>query len=191
MKEKIKKKFPVGLLIGIILSILLLAVIVYAAKVPKFSTSGIPLIVDILGLEGSGREDTILVEAFSHEISVPFDPGSGLPTGSRVHNALVVTKSFDKATPGFHKALTSGKSLDEVTIKFFRTEDKDEDKEHYFTIKLEDAIVVGIKSYMPNILDSNNENFGHMEDVTFTYRKIKWTWEPDGIEAEDEWVPPR
>jgi len=27
--------------------------------------------------------------------------------------------------------------------------------------------------------------------VSFTYKKIKWTWEPDGIEAEDSWAVPR
>jgi type VI secretion system secreted protein Hcp len=30
-----------------------------------------------------------------------------------------------------------------------------------------------------------------MESISFTYKKIKWTWEPDGIEAEDFWNVPR
>jgi type VI secretion system secreted protein Hcp len=30
-----------------------------------------------------------------------------------------------------------------------------------------------------------------MEEVAFTYKKIKWTWEPTGIEAEDSWAVPR
>ena len=60
-------------------------------------------------------------------------------------------------------------------------------EEHYFTIKLEDAIVVSIKPYVPNCLDPKFESYGHMEDVAYTYRKIIWTWEPDGIESEDDW----
>jgi len=30
-----------------------------------------------------------------------------------------------------------------------------------------------------------------MEEVSFTYSKIIWTWEPDGIEAEDSWTAPK
>lgn len=30
-----------------------------------------------------------------------------------------------------------------------------------------------------------------MEDIALTYEKIVWTWEPDGIEAEDSWLTPK
>jgi type VI secretion system secreted protein Hcp len=30
-----------------------------------------------------------------------------------------------------------------------------------------------------------------MEDVSFTYSKIIWTWEVDGVEAQDEWKVPK
>jgi len=191
MIEKKAKKMPVGFLIGVILSVLLLAVIVYAAQAPKLDASGIPLRLEISGIEGSGREGTILVEAFSHEIRVPFDPASGLPTDTRVHNALVVTKTFDKSSPKLYQALTSGEHFDDVTLKFYRGAEKDKKQEHYFTIKLEDAIIVSMRPFMPNILDPNNENFRPMEEVAFTYGKITWTWEIDGIEATDEWSIPR
>jgi type VI secretion system secreted protein Hcp len=29
-----------------------------------------------------------------------------------------------------------------------------------------------------------------VEEVAFTYKKIKWTWEPTGIESEDSWAAP-
>jgi type VI secretion system secreted protein Hcp len=35
-----------------------------------------------------------------------------------------------------------------------------------------------------------NEPYRHMEEVCFTYEKIKWTWEADGIESEDSWKAP-
>ena len=31
----------------------------------------------------------------------------------------------------------------------------------------------------------------HMEEVMFTYKKIRWTWEIDGIESEDSWIVPK
>ena len=30
-----------------------------------------------------------------------------------------------------------------------------------------------------------------MEEVSFTYKRITWTWEIDGIEAVDEWTSPK
>ena len=27
--------------------------------------------------------------------------------------------------------------------------------------------------------------------ISFTYKKIKWTWEPNGIESEDSWEVPK
>jgi type VI secretion system secreted protein Hcp len=29
---------------------------------------------------------------------------------------------------------------------------------------------------------------GHMEEVSFTYEKITWTFDPDGIEAKGSWL---
>ena len=56
---------------------------------------------------------------------------------------------------------------------------------------LEDAIIVSVRPWMPNCLDPHTESYTHMEEVMFTYKKIRWTWEIDGIEAEDSWVVPK
>ncbi len=144
-------------------------------------------------IEGScdqeGREGTILCQAYDHQIDIPRDTQSGLPVGKRVHGPLTITKVFDKASPKLAQALTSGEQL-EVELKWYRI-DATGIEEHYFTIKLEDAIVVGMKAWTPNCLDATKEGFSHMEDVSYTYTKIIWTWEPDGIETEDSWKIPR
>lgn len=145
-------------------------------------------------IEGSvamqGRENTILVEAMQHEIYIPRDPQSGLATGKRVHNPLIITKVFDKSSPKLYQALCTGEHMKEVVIKWYRI-DPSGMEEHYFTTTLEDAIVVSMRPNMPNCLDPATESFSHMEDVAFTYKKVKWTWEADGIEAEDSWAVPK
>jgi type VI secretion system secreted protein Hcp len=89
-----------------------------------------------------------------------------------------------------YQALCTGEHLKDVTLKFYRIT-KQGTEEHYYTIMLEDAIVVSIKPYMPVTLLAENEPYRHMEEVAYTYRKIKWTWEPNGIEAEDSWSVPK
>lgn len=137
-----------------------------------------------------GRENTILCQALNHEVYMPRDPQTGLPTGKRVHNPLTVTKVFDKSTPKLFEALATGERMKDVTLKYYRI-DPSGQEQHYFTIKLEDAIVVSVKPWVPNALDQSRERFTHMEDVSFTYSKIIWTWEIDGVEAQDEWKTPK
>lgn len=144
-------------------------------------------------IEGScqmtGREKTILVYAMNHDVHIPRDPQSGLPSGKRIHGPLTIVKEYDKASPKLYQALCTGEHMKTVTIKWYRI-DPTGTEEHYFTHILEDAIVVGIKPYMPMAFIQDNEPYRHMEEVSFTYKKIKWTWEVDGIESEDSWAVP-
>jgi len=136
-----------------------------------------------------GREDSIMVWGFEHNVNIPRHPQTGLPTGKRIHESLTITKEFDKSSPKLYQALCTGEQLSSVVIKWYRISEQGQE-EHYFTTKLEDAIIVSIKGWMPSALDKANEPYKHMEDVSFSYKKIIWTWEPDGIEAEDDWSAP-
>lgn len=137
-----------------------------------------------------GHEDEILVQAFMHEVIIPRDPQSGQPTGQRVHKPMTITKVFDKSSPLLFTALTSGERLTKCLLKFYRTS-ADGQQEHYFSIELEDAIIVDIKSYMPNCQDPGQAHFTHLEDVSFTYRKITWSHVVAGTEGADDWRAPR
>ena len=79
------------------------------------------------------------------------------------------------------------KKYPDVIFKFYRISDAGV-MEHYFSTKLETAIIVSIRSWIPNCLDPAKESFTHMEDISFTYTKITWTWEPDGIASYDSWL---
>jgi type VI secretion system secreted protein Hcp len=133
-----------------------------------------------------GHENEILVEAFNHTVSIPRDSQSGQPTGQRVHKPLVITKVFDKCSPLLYTALTTGEQMRKCVLKFYRTS-ADGKQEHYFTIALEDAIIVDINAYMPNCQDPAKAHFTHLEDVAFSYRKITWTHEVGGTEGSDDW----
>lgn len=137
-----------------------------------------------------GHEDEILVQAFEHDVTIPRDPQSGQPTGQRVHKPLKITKVFDKSSPLLYTALSSGEKLTKCVIKWYRTS-ADGQQEHYFTTELEDAIIVDIKSYMHNCQDPSKAHFTHLEDVSFSYRKITWSHEVAGTSGSDDWRAPR
>jgi len=136
-----------------------------------------------------GHEDQILVQGFAHDVTIPRDPQSGQPTGQRIHKPLMISKVFDKSSPLIFSALTSGETLTKCRLEWYRTSSSGT-QEHYFTIELEDAIVVDVQSRMPNCQDPEHAHFTHLEDVFFSYRKITWTHEVAGTSASDDWRAP-
>ena len=107
-----------------------------------------------------------------------------------MHGPTTLTKEIDKSSPKLFQALTSGEQMKTVVLEFYRISPKGTE-EKYYTVKLENAILTSIRSWTPNCLDPDNKQMGHMEDVAFTYEKITWTFDPDGIEAEDSWLAPK
>ena len=136
-----------------------------------------------------GHENTIVIYSFGHNIRVPTDPQSGQRTGSRVHGPLKILKEFDKSSPKLYRALVTGESLTRVEIKFYRISPEGQE-ENYYTIRLDDALIVSITPSFPTSFIGEYEAYGHMETVAFTYRRIQWEYLPDGIVFEDDWRVP-
>ena len=114
----------------------------------------------------------------------------GQPTGPRVHQPVTVTKVFDKSSPLFYNALTSGEVLTKVVIKWYRTSMQGT-QENYFTTTLTDAVAVAINAYMPNCQDPGQAHFTHLEDVSFSYRAIDWEHMVGGTAGSDDWRAPK
>lgn len=152
-------------------------------------TAGASTSESIGNIYQEGHEDEVMVQAFSHQIIIPRDPQSGQVTGKRVHKPLMISKVFDKASPLILNALTSGEVLNICHIHWYRTPVTGE-QELYYSIKLEDAVIVDVQSRMPNCQDPNLAHFTHLEDVYFTYRKITWTHEVCGTSGSDDWRAP-
>ncbi|MGU3492576.1 Hcp family type VI secretion system effector [Xanthobacteraceae bacterium A53D] len=136
-----------------------------------------------------GHEDESIVQAFSGHAIIPRDPQSGQPTGARVHQPASITKYMDKASPLLWQALATGEVLSEVVLSLWRTSPNGT-QEKYFTVKYEDAVLVDGKSLIPNALLAENAQFGHMEEWSFTYRKVTWTHEKAGTSGSDDWRKP-
>jgi type VI secretion system secreted protein Hcp len=128
----------------------------------------------------------IQVQKLDSEIVLPRDPQTGQPTGRRQHKGITVHKIFDKASPDLYAILASGEELSTVSLEFWRTSPSGQE-EQYFEIKAERCSIVQIDTYVPNCLDPKEQHMGHMEAVTFTYRRIIWTHKIAGTAASDDW----
>jgi type VI secretion system secreted protein Hcp len=67
------------------------------------------------------HENQVMVQRFSHAVIIPRDPQSDQPTGQRVHQPVVITQVFDKASPRLLTALTCGERMIEIALHWGRT----------------------------------------------------------------------
>ena len=138
----------------------------------------------------AGREATILVYDVQHNIEIPRDTHTGLPTGQRIHHPLTITKHLDVASPKLMQACTSGEKFSDVELHFYRIDPAGKEQ-LYYIIRLETAIIVNIRNYKPMTFLPENKPYQDMEEVSFTYSKIIWTEVVAGVEAEDDWQTPK
>lgn len=137
-------------------------------------------------IAGDGPGETIVGRAYQHEIISPRDPATAQATGRRQHKPLTLVKAIDPATPRLYQCLADNRSGLTVTLKFFKKGTKG-DGEEYYTIVLQGASVSNLRSWKPNTLDLSADRAGDLEEISFTYASITWTYTKGNITATDTW----
>jgi type VI secretion system secreted protein Hcp len=137
----------------------------------------------------AGREDSIMVIAYNHEVVSPRDAASGLPTGKRQHKPLTISKEIDKSTPLLMNVLTNNEQISKWELRFWQPSSTGQEIQHY-TVELENASIASIRSEMLNNKYAENMQHKEREHVSFCYQKITWTWMDGGITATDDWEAP-
>jgi type VI secretion system secreted protein Hcp len=137
-----------------------------------------------------GHEKWILVYGVEHSLEIPRDTHTGLPTGQRIHHPITISKKLDPASPLIAQALCSGEQMKTWQLDFHQISDKGQE-ELYYTIQLENAIVVATRTYKPLTFLEENKPYHDMEEVSFTYEKITWSHKKANKESVDDWKAPK
>lgn len=127
-----------------------------------------------------------MAQEVAHIVTVPTDPQSGQPSGQRVYKPFSFTCSLNEAVPLLYNALTNGERLPIVEVHWFRTSTSG-GQEHYFTTRLEDAIITDINLVMPNAQDQDNNDKTELFKVSLNYRKVVWEHIAAGTSGSDDW----
>lgn len=135
----------------------------------------------------AGREDSIMVIGFNHEVVSPRDAASGLATGKRQHQPIVITKEIDKSSPLLMNALVNNENITEFTLRFWQPSRSGKEFQ-FFTIQLTNAKIIDIRQEMLNNKYPENMQHKEREHISFVYQKITWTYEDGGISASDDWL---
>ena len=129
--------------------------------------------------KAEGRPDgKVLASGFSYSVKSPRDPATGMATGKRMHQPIVITHEVGASSPQFFQALVTNEVLKVVNLEFY-TVGRDGKQTLSYTINLDDARVV----------DFNQKMDGDKvyEDISFTFQKIELNNKAGGTMAEDSW----
>jgi type VI secretion system secreted protein Hcp len=134
-----------------------------------------------------GKENSILIHAFSCEVISPRDPATGQATGKAQHEPVTILKDVDKTSPLLWTALVNNETLTTWILRFFST-DATGLATQVYTVTLTNASIGSITQSMLDNEDAANTTLPLQEELTFSYQKIQWTWTDGGVTAQDDWL---
>jgi type VI secretion system secreted protein Hcp len=150
-------------------------------------------IVDDQGNEIKGdcnvenREGSIEAFEFEYGVEMPVDKFNGSTNGTRQHDTAMLTKGFDPTSPVLFQAACDGRTLKQVTIKWFRINESGKEEE-YFTHLLDDVKVVSYRQRLAHTKDTENNNRVHEDITQFRFGKITIKHHDGNIEGTDTWL---
>jgi type VI secretion system secreted protein Hcp len=117
-------------------------------------------------------------------------------TGKRQHKPFTITKEVDKSSPILYSILVTNENLPTVTLQFMRANTAGavglagagDAEKPYYTVTLTNAHISQIRFVQPDTLKTETRSLPEIEEVSFTYQKIVWTFAEGGITAQDDWT---
>ena len=134
-----------------------------------------------------GREDSIECLYFEDSVRTAREKSTGLATGRRTFEPIVFRKRIDASSPLLARSLCNNEVI-EGSFKFFRPNPAGKgDTEHFFTVEFAEGRIASIKRVSPDTIDPASSVAPPMEEVSFVFHNITWTYEPTGAMHHDNW----
>jgi type VI secretion system secreted protein Hcp len=134
-----------------------------------------------------GREGSIECLYFEDSVRTAREKGTGMATGRRTYNPIIIRKRIDKSSALLAKALCNNEVI-EGTFKFFRPSPSgDGTTQQFFTVEIAEGRINSIKRVSPDTIDPASAAEPPTEEVGFVFHTITWTYEDGGITHTDNW----
>jgi type VI secretion system secreted protein Hcp len=134
-----------------------------------------------------GRENSIECISYDQNVNTAREAATGMATGRRVYEPVTILKRIDKATPLIAKALTKNEVIEGKFLFFRPHPNGDGTTQQYYTVEISKGRVAHQKQYVPNTPDPSQAGEHPLEEVSFTFHTIKWTFTDGGVSHEDTW----
>ncbi|MBL4687193.1 MAG: type VI secretion system tube protein Hcp, partial [Nannocystaceae bacterium] len=134
-----------------------------------------------------GREESIECIFFCDSVRTAREKGSGMATGRRTYEAIVIKKRIDKSSPLLARSLCNNEVV-EGSFKFFRPNPAgDGTTEHFFTVEFAEGRLASITRTSPDCIDPASATSPPVEEVGIVFHNITWTYESTGAMHHDNW----
>ena len=147
------------------------------------------LVIDGNDVEGEStiaslnRRGTIECSTFTSNLDTPREVSSGALTGRRQHSPVTITKRIDQTTPLLLKALCQNEPVTSAEFRFFRL-NRSRVEEHFYTVLLENGYISSVQQVSKDAI-TGGRNTPMMEEVSFVFQQITWTYEIGGATHMD------
>lgn len=136
-----------------------------------------------------GAEGKISGLVFDYAILSPRDPASGLATGRRQHKPIRITKPWGAASTQFFTAAATNEVLPSVILDFFSINTATGQLVLDHTIKLTNAIVVGIAYHSDSgVIEGTPTKAPAYETIDMTFAQIEMIDHLNKGAAIDQWM---
>ncbi len=134
-----------------------------------------------------GREGSIECVYYEQAVKTAREAGSALASGRRQYEPLLIRKRIDKSTPLLARALCNNEVI-AGTFKFFRPNPTgDGTTEQFFTVEITNGRINSQKQIVPDTIVPATSTEPPLEEVTFVFHTITWTYENGGVTHQDTW----
>ena len=134
-----------------------------------------------------GREGSIECVYYEQAVKTAREAGSGMATGRRQYEPLLIRKRIDKSTPLLCKALVENQVI-EAKFKFFRPNPTgDGTTEQFYTVEIKQGRIASQKQIVPDTIVPATATDPALEEITFVFHTISWTYTNGGVTHEDTW----
>lgn len=130
-------------------------------EVPLASAAAVDFFLKIEGVEGVIAP--IDIESWSWGIVSPRDAASGLPTGKRQYQPIIIRKRIDKSSPLLAKTSNDGGMIKKVTLTGM-TDNKQKYQVSFFDVFIEAYV------------NSDEPGVQPMEQISFSFDKIAFEY---------------
>lgn len=143
------------------------------ARVEPAESEKTPSVRIYMQIPQTTGDQAIDIFAYDHQTFREAAFSGGGADGKLQVGPAIVSKRIDCYTPTLHQIHSTGLHLKEVKLRWARF-DPDTNTEYlFFTIKLTDAVISAIHTWLPNQHDASLVKLGEIEEVSFVYKKME------------------
>jgi type VI secretion system secreted protein Hcp len=136
-----------------------------------------------------GRQASIECASYEQEVGTPLDAAAGKSTaratGRRQYEPIRILKRIDKSSPLLLSGLLQNMKV-EARFQFYRPNPQgDGTVQLFYTVEINNGRIASVKQLVAKITDPANANLPPLEEVTFVFDTIKWTYAGVSVSPTD------